>query len=95
VVSAAALIMTAVFAAFLLSSDPIIKSIGFSFALGVLIDAFVVRLTLVPAAMAIIGAKIWSHPTWYGKYVPDPDIEGERLDQRLPAVQPHKQHVTV
>jgi RND superfamily putative drug exporter len=45
--------------------------------------------------MAIIGAKIWSHPTWYGKYVPDPDIEGERLDQRLPAVQPHKQHVTV
>jgi putative drug exporter of the RND superfamily len=95
VVSAAALIMAAVFAAFLLSSDPIIKSIGFSFALGVLIDAFVVRLTLVPAAMAIIGGKIWYHPTWYGKYVPDPDIEGERLDQRPPAVQPHKQPVTV
>lgn len=33
--------------------------------------------------MAIIGAKIWHHPAWYGKYVPDPDIEGEQLDQRL------------
>ena len=66
-----------------LTGDPIIKSIGFSFAIGVLIDAFVVRLTLVPAVMAIIGAKIWYHPRWYGRNVPDPDIEGERLNQRL------------
>jgi len=51
-----ALIMAAVFASFMLGPDPIIKSIGFSFALGVLIDAFVVRLTLVPAVMAIVGA---------------------------------------
>jgi putative drug exporter of the RND superfamily len=83
VVTAAALIMTSVFAAFLLTNDPIIKAIGFSFALGVLLDAFVVRLTLVPAVMAIIGAKIWHHPAWYGRYVPDPDIEGKHLDQRL------------
>jgi RND superfamily putative drug exporter len=83
VVTAAALIMTSVFAAFLLTNDPIIKAIGFSFALGVLLDAFVVRLTLVPAVMAIIGAKVWHHPAWYAKYVPDPDIEGEHLDHRL------------
>jgi RND superfamily putative drug exporter len=83
VVTAAALIMTSVFAAFLFADSPIIKSIGFSFALGVLLDAFVVRLTLVPAVMAIVGSKIWHHPVWYGKYVPDPDIEGVQLDQRL------------
>jgi putative drug exporter of the RND superfamily len=85
VVTAAALIMTSVFASFLLTNDPIIKAIGFSFALGVLLDAFVVRLTLVPAVMAIIRAKIWYHPAWYAKYIPDPDIEGENLDRRLPA----------
>jgi putative drug exporter of the RND superfamily len=83
VVTAAALIMTAVFASFMLGDDPIIKSIGFSFALGVLLDAFVVRLTLVPAVMAIVGARIWYHPKWYGRYIPDPDIEGERLDEKL------------
>ncbi|WP_037908275.1 MMPL family transporter [Actinacidiphila yeochonensis] len=83
VVSAAALIMAAVFASFLFTSDPIIKSIGFSFSIGVLIDAFVVRLTLVPALMAIVGEKIWYHPRWYGKHVPDPDIEGEKLEASL------------
>lgn len=83
VVTAAALIMGAVFAAFMLGDDPIIKSIGFSFAIGVLVDAFVVRLTLVPAVMAIVGERIWYHPQWYGRLVPDPDIEGEKLDERL------------
>jgi len=83
VVTAAALIMTAVFASFMLGPDPIVKSIGFSFALGVLIDAFVVRLTLVPAVMSIVGARIWYHPRWYERYVPDPDIEGHKLEQKL------------
>ena len=82
-VSVAALIMAAVFASFLFTTEPVTKAIGFSFSVGVLIDAFVVRLTLVPAAMAIIGAKIWHHPRWYDRYIPDPDIEGEKLDQRL------------
>ncbi|MEU9899441.1 MMPL family transporter [Streptomyces phaeochromogenes] len=69
-VTAAALIMAAVFASFLFTTEPITKAIGFSFSAGVLIDAFVVRLTLVPAAMAIIGAKIWHHPRWYDRYIP-------------------------
>ena len=83
VVSAAALIMASIFVSFVFAPEPTIKEIGFSFAVGVLIDAFVVRLTLVPAAMAIIGARAWYHPGWFSRYVPDPDIEGERLDGKL------------
>ncbi|WP_329370029.1 MMPL family transporter [Streptomyces sp. NBC_00669] len=83
VVSAAALIMASIFVAFIFAPDPTTKEIGFSFAVGVLVDAFVVRLTLVPAAMAILGARAWHHPRWFARYVPDPDIEGERLDDKL------------
>ena len=79
VVTAAALIMFFIFVAFMLNNDPTIKAIGFSFATGVFLDAFVVRLALVPAIMAIIRSKLWYHPEWFAKYIPDPDIEGERL----------------
>jgi RND superfamily putative drug exporter len=79
VVTAAALIMFSIFVAFMFTSDPTIKAIGFSFAAGVFLDAFVVRLTLVPAAMAVIGSRIWYHPRWFATRVPDPDIEGHRL----------------
>lgn len=87
-VSAAALIMVAIFVSVMFGNDPTLKAIGFSFAFGVFIDAFVVRLTLVPAAMAIIGARIWYHPRWYARWVPDPDIEGERLEGRLSGATP-------
>ncbi len=83
VVTAAALIMISIFVSVLLAPEPITKAIGFSFALGVAIDAFIVRLTLIPAIMAVIGKKVWYHPDWYARYVPDPDIEGEKLDERL------------
>jgi putative drug exporter of the RND superfamily len=83
VVTAAALIMFSIFVAFMFTSNPTIKVIGFSFAAGVFLDAFVVRLTLVPAVMAIIGSRIWYHPRWFGRYVPNPDIEGEHLNERL------------
>ena len=83
VVTAAALIMFSIFVAFMFTKDPTIKAIGFSFAVGVFLDAFVVRLTLVPAVMAIIGSRIWYHPRWFARYVPDPDLEGQRLDERL------------
>lgn len=85
VVTAAALIMFSIFVAFMFTDDPTIKAIGFSFAVGVLLDAFVVRLTLVPAFMAIIGAKIWYHPKWFGTYIPDLDIEGDRLQHQFDA----------
>ncbi|HEY3717997.1 MAG TPA: MMPL family transporter [Jatrophihabitantaceae bacterium] len=82
VVTAAAMIMFSIFVAFMFTNDPTIKAIGFSFAAGVFLDAFVVRLTLVPAVMAIVRSKIWHHPDWFAKYVPDPDIEGRRLEHR-------------
>ncbi|MDH6121357.1 RND superfamily putative drug exporter [Kitasatospora sp. GAS204A] len=83
VVTAAALIMFFIFVAFMFSKDPTIKAIGFSFAAGVFLDAFVVRLTLVPAVLAIVRAKVWYHPQWFSKYVPNPDIEGEKLEEQL------------
>ena len=57
VVTAAALIMFSIFVAFMFTNDPTIKAIGFSFAAGVFLDAFVVRLTLVPAVMAIVRVE--------------------------------------
>jgi RND superfamily putative drug exporter len=79
VVTAAALIMTAVFGAFVLSDDAIVKSIGLSLAVGVLVDAFVVRMTLVPAAMALMGRKAWWLPAGFDRRLPDIDIEGSKL----------------
>jgi RND superfamily putative drug exporter len=88
VVTAAALIMFGVFVAFVFfDPDPTIKAIGFTLAVGVALDAFVVRLTLVPAAMALLGSRIWYHPQWFERYVPDPDIEGHRLES-IPATSP-------
>jgi RND superfamily putative drug exporter len=83
VVSAAALIMFTIFCAFTTLPLSAVKPIAVSFAVGVLIDAFVVRLTLIPATMAIVRAKLWYHPQWFSKYVPDPDIEGAQLEKRL------------
>ena len=80
VVSAAALIMTAVFGGFVLLDDPIIKSIGFALAVGVVVDAFVVRMTLVPAVMSLLGRAAWWLPRPLQRALPDLDIEGASLD---------------
>jgi putative drug exporter of the RND superfamily len=95
VVTAAAMIMFSIFVAFMFTSNPTIKAIGFSFAAGVFLDAFVVRLTLVPAIMAIIRSKLWYHPQWFARYVPDPDIEGKRLDEMLAATALEKERTAV
>jgi putative drug exporter of the RND superfamily len=83
VVTAAAMIMFSIFVAFMFTGNPTIKAIGFSFAAGVFLDAFVVRLTLVPAVMAIAGSRLWYHPRWFDRHVPDADIEGQRLEREL------------
>jgi uncharacterized membrane protein YdfJ with MMPL/SSD domain len=79
VVTAAALIMFGVFGAFVLSDDPITKSIGVSLAVGVLADAFIVRMTLVPAVMALLGDRAWSLPGWLDRRLPNLAIEGEKV----------------
>jgi RND superfamily putative drug exporter len=75
--------MTAVFAGFILIEDPIIKSMGFALAIGVAIDAFVVRMTLVPAAMSLLGRAAWWLPGPLRRILPNVDIEGEGLRQHL------------
>jgi RND superfamily putative drug exporter len=76
VVTAAATIMIAVFGAFVLDPDPILKSIGLSLAFGVLADAFLVRLTLVPAVMALLGRAAWWLPRRLDGLMPRIDVEG-------------------
>jgi putative drug exporter of the RND superfamily len=85
VVTAAALIMFGVFGAFVLSDDPITKSIGVSLAVGVLADAFIVRMTLVPAVMALMGDRAWWLPSWLDRLLPNLDIEGESVTAPAPA----------
>jgi uncharacterized membrane protein YdfJ with MMPL/SSD domain len=89
VVAAAAVIMTGVFAAFLLDPDPVIKSIGLSLAFGVVADAFVVRMTLVPAVMALLGHSAWRLPGRLDRLVPHVDIEGEQLAGGLQPTSPN------
>jgi RND superfamily putative drug exporter len=82
VVGSAAIIMTAVFASFILSPDPTTKSLGFALAIGVLIDAFVIRMTVIPATMFIFKGAAWWLPGWLGRALPNIDIEGSKLDEQ-------------
>ncbi|MGH9078836.1 MAG: MMPL family transporter [Acidimicrobiales bacterium] len=84
VVVAAALIMISVFGSFVLTNDLITKSIGLALAVGVAIDAFIVRMTLVPAAMTLMGRHAWWMPGWLGRLLPDLDLEGTRLVSPVP-----------
>ncbi|AYG78016.1 Membrane protein YdfJ [Streptomyces hundungensis] len=79
VVTAAALIMFAVFASFVPGGSTMLKPIAFALAVGVFIDAFLVRMTLVPAVLALVGRAGWWLPKWLDRLLPDLDIEGERL----------------
>ena len=79
VVTAAALIMISVFAAFILMDEPFIKTMGFALAVGVLFDAFVVRMLIIPATMFILDSRAWYYPKWLDKITPNLDIEGEAL----------------
>ncbi|MGV2917490.1 MMPL family transporter [Streptomyces alfalfae] len=79
VVTAAAVIMVSVFAGFMGSSEQMVKTIGFGLAIAVLFDAFVVRMTLVPAVLALLGHRAWWLPRWLDRWVPHVDVEGEGL----------------
>lgn len=80
VVIAAALIMITVFGGFAFSHLTMIRPMGFGLAIGVLADAFLVRLLLVPAAMTIFGKATWWIPKWLDRVLPDVDVEGTKLE---------------
>ncbi|MFC8917089.1 MMPL family transporter [Streptomyces sp. NPDC057116] len=88
VVTAAAVIMIAVFAGFIGSSEQMVKMIGFGLAVAVVFDAFVVRMAIVPAVLALLGRKAWWLPRWLDRALPNVDVEGEGLRKDLGAEAP-------
>ncbi|MEV3859590.1 MMPL family transporter [Streptomyces sp. NPDC050095] len=88
VVTAAAIIMIAVFAGFIGSSEQMVKMIGFGLAIAVFFDAFVVRMTIVPAVLALLGKKAWWLPKWLDRALPNVDVEGEGLAKHAPDERP-------
>ncbi|MEU8774664.1 MMPL family transporter [Streptomyces sp. NPDC048606] len=83
VVVAAAVIMIAVFAGFIGASEQMVKMIGFGLAVAVFFDAFVVRMAIVPAVLALLGHKAWWLPKWLDRILPNVDVEGESLRKHL------------
>ncbi|OFN78561.1 multidrug RND transporter [Corynebacterium sp. HMSC070E08] len=81
VVTAAAIIMISVFVAFISQPLPFIQIFGFALAAGVLFDAFLVRMSLVPATMFLMGHTTWWIPKWLDKLIPQLDIEGTALEE--------------
>lgn len=83
VVTAAALIMISVFAAFILQDLQVIKTMGFALAVAVFIDAFIVRMTLIPATMFILGRYAWWLPRGIDRFIPGVDIEGHSMEDTV------------
>ncbi|MBM2615895.1 MMPL family transporter [Actinoplanes sp. LDG1-06] len=88
VVTAAAIIMIAVFGGFIFSNTAIIRSLGFGLAFGVLADAFLVRMLLIPAVMHLLGRSAWWIPRWLDRLLPDVDVEGAALERGHPVATP-------
>jgi RND superfamily putative drug exporter len=87
VVTAAGFIMCSVFAAFVPRGATYIKPIALGLAVGVFVDAFLVRMTLIPAVMRLLGEAAWWLPRWLDRRLPVLDVEGESLHRRLEAAQ--------
>ncbi|MFI5846026.1 MMPL family transporter [Catenuloplanes sp. NPDC051500] len=85
VVAAAAIIMISVFGGFIFSHTTMIRSIGFGLAFGVLADAFLVRMLLIPAVMHLLGGSAWWIPRWLDRILPNVDVEGSALERRHPS----------
>ncbi len=77
VVTAAGIIMVSVFAGFITNHDVTIQAMGFGLAVGILIDAFIVRMTIVPAVMSLLGKSAWWLPKWLDRRLPHISIEGD------------------
>ncbi|GAB3611349.1 MMPL family transporter [Humibacter ginsengiterrae] len=84
VVTAAAIIMISVFGGFVFSELSMVRPLGFGLAFGVLFDAFVVRMLLVPGLMHLLGRAAWWLPRWLNRILPDVDVEGAKLERSHP-----------
>ena len=83
VVTAAALIMFFVFIAFVPHGSNTLKPIALGLAVGIALDAFVVRMTLVPALMALFKERAWWFPKFLHRAIPHADVEGEKLGEHI------------
>ncbi len=98
VVAAAALIMVSVFSGFVFSHLTMARPIGLGLAVGVLLDAFLIRMTLTPAVMSLLGDKVWWIPQWLDRVLPHLDVEGSALVDKQrpqPRVAPEREEVLV
>ena len=86
VVTAAAIIMISVFGGFVFSHLVMVRPLGFGLAVGVLFDAFVVRMVIVPAIMHVFGDAAWWLPKWLDRFLPNVDVEGAALEREHPAI---------
>ncbi len=77
VVTAAGVIMVAVFAGFISNADATIRAVGFGLAVGIFVDAFIVRMTIVPVVMTLLGKAAWWLPSWLDRWLPHISIEGD------------------
>ena len=84
VVTAAAIIMVSVFGGFIFSHIAMIRPVGFALAIGVLLDAFVVRMVIVPSLMHLTGDAAWWLPKWLDRILPNVDVEGSALEREHP-----------
>ncbi len=87
VVTAAAIIMISVFGGFAFAELMMIRPIGLGLAVGVLVDAFLVRMTLTPAVLSLLGERAWSLPRWLDRLLPEVDVEGAKLERALGVAQ--------
>ena len=94
VVVAAAVIMGTVFAAFILSGDRVSKEFGILLAVAILVDALVVRMTLVPAFFTLLGEKTWYIPRWFDKLLPNITVEAPHDGNGRVAVEPKPAQAT-
>ena len=91
VVLACGIIMVSVFAGFVFADLTIIRPIGFGLAFGVLVEALLVRATLIPAATYLLGEKAWWLPPWMDRLIPDVDVEGRRLEKQAQLGSPQEE----
>ncbi|CAM2776904.1 MMPL family transporter [Corynebacterium jeikeium] len=81
VVTVAALIMIGVFASFIFQPLPFVQIFGFALGAAVLFDAFLVRMTFIPAMMVLLGKATWYMPKWLDRILPTFDVEGSQLER--------------